>query len=226
MKRLGAVVCALAIFGGSASSASAAPEFFKSNVPHVGNTTFHDASGGISILRGGLEITCSSFTSVGKVTGAKLVTKMSVKYAGCVGIVGGSSVNCHTSAPPNKINTKKIDGELVEASETVGGPLTIALLLKPEVVRPFAKFKCSTLNVEVKGEVLAAIGPVAIPSHTAELRFEEKATEPFSCFKQRLLFVNGTAPCHNLFTASGGSELIAKDTITYSGTATMIEIHP
>jgi hypothetical protein len=250
-------LCLVAAFAMSAiavSSAVAAPEYYTNKntctgkfgtlwaggtCPKTGKVlaatkvAYTNTGAGTSHLEGGLKIECSSDTGKGDLEGPKKTVKLKVTYKGCH--ESGNSTPCENKTTLlEQIITEPIKGELTEASKTEGGGLVVANRLEPEKTL-FAKFVCGTtghtINVEVKGKILAAVSPTFVKSEFTEAELISKLkTEGKSinaqkgviagCGGQDLLYENGVGPCIHLKVVENGTELepswnTAEDTVKY-----------
>jgi hypothetical protein len=240
-------LCLVAVFAMSAMATAVAsagtPEYYTEKivktVKHVVKLTptqkvaYTDVGAGPSHLEGGLKIECASDTAKGDLEGPVKTVKLVVTYKGCHET--GNTTPCENKTTKlETIVTEKIKGTLTEASKTEGGAQVVANELEPEVTL-FAKFVCGTtghtINVEVKGKILAEVSPTYEKSAFTEAELVSKlATEGKSinnqkavkagCGGQDLLYQGGIGPCVHLKVVENGTELepswnTAEDTVKY-----------
>lgn len=235
-------LCLVAAFAMSAiavSSAVAAPEYYTEAAKKVvllkptQKVAYTNTGSGISHLEGGLKIECTADTGKGDLEGPKKTVKLKVTYTGCH--ESGKTTPCENKTTVlEKIITEPIKGELTEASKTEGGALVVANRLEPEKTL-FAKFVCGTtghtLNVEVKGKILAAVTPTFVKSSFTEAELKAKLSTSgksinaqkgviAGCGGQDLLYENGVGPCLHLKVVENGTELepswnTSEDSVSY-----------
>jgi hypothetical protein len=157
---------------------------------------------------------CTSATAKGDIEGSKDTVKVKEEYKGCT-VPNFSNDTCQTYPPKlGIIYGRSLKGELMEASEYVGGPQVVVEKLEPEVAgQPFMKFACGTLTVQVTPmnaifgrQVPTQVTPqLAYLSTVGELYFEEQPTIA-GCGGARWLYENGSSPCEFAqATGSGGA---------------------
>ncbi|MHB8233367.1 MAG: hypothetical protein ACYDHT_01805 [Solirubrobacteraceae bacterium] len=219
-----------AVFAGAAAAAN--PEYFeetkaKTIVKLAPEKKVAFTSKGVaSKLEGGVVIECASDAAKGTIKGPTHTEKVKITYSSC----NAPSITSSCQKAPTKpgvIITESLVADLKEASEKVGGALSVVNEFNPEKAgKPFAKFTCGPkkeLTVIVTGHIFAEQGPVnAAPSTTGFTINREKAKEEgFGCSKQQFLFLNGAGACQHLETGAGVSWNISEDTTT---TKTKLEL--
>jgi hypothetical protein len=172
MKRMRIVwLCLLASFALTAiaaSSASAAkPEFIAKKFP----VTFTSTSGkGTLETLGGTQVTCSSDTDTGELTGAnggKDIANVVVKFNGCKESV--FNAECKTSgAAAGEIKTNVLSGEVGYIKKAA--PIEVGLMLSPTTAALFAEFNC--LGGLVKIQVQNLVEGKALPLNKSETKGE------------------------------------------------------
>jgi hypothetical protein len=221
------LVAAVAVSAVAVASASAAPEYFKAGKVITTVVKYTNLGPGPSKLLGGVVIECQKDKGKGQIEAPDKTAKLKVEYKECVGEVGGKPVVCQkTATKPGVILTNALKGHLVKASEKPAGAEIVANKLEPEVLgKPFAKFKCGTLTVEVNGGIIVRPEPIGGGDSlkgTSTNSLQGTEPEP-GCTTQQLLYVNGAKPCVHLFTAAGNSENVSFDEVTFKAA---VEIHP
>jgi hypothetical protein len=179
IKLLGlALVAVSAISAAAAAAASAAqPSFFQGGVPiaetkKIAFTSVNaKATGEVPTLEtvGGKKVTCTSSTSKGEISGPTHVKTVVVTYKGCK----SSGFACNTEgAAAEEIKTSTVEGvtAYVDAGHTKA-----SIRFKPASGEIFAKFKCSLISVEVRGETFGEARPLnGVQSTSGELLFEQE----------------------------------------------------
>jgi hypothetical protein len=163
-----ALVCAIS--AGAASTASAADPEFGGSVKQ----TFKGTSGTGTIASTVGEITCSSDSSTGEVTGTSQIGKVVVTFSGCVAKEGEKACTAKSAGgATGKIVTKTLMGELglVSKSEAPSGA---GLLVLPETAKVLATIEAACLAPalsSLEGSVVGEASPVGGLSTTATLGF-------------------------------------------------------
>jgi hypothetical protein len=174
--RLVVVICLglLSVSLVTAAAAMAAPEFKPSTAQ-----TFTGTSGSGKLTDSiGEEITCTSDSSSGEITGVDTVAKVLVTFKGCTGKKTSSEKACSVKsvgAAEGEIKTSSLKGELgtvakAEATSEVG------LDLEPEK-QPFVSIEKATctLGGAVEGSIAGEVTPVKKSQTTGELVFIQTA---------------------------------------------------
>jgi len=176
--------------------------------------TFKGTSGE-SKLDGGLVIKCASATTKGTIEGTTKQVKVVSTFKECTTL---GTLKCQTKLEtPGVVKTASIKGRLTEASQTVGGALTVTNLLEPEKAGgEFAKFTCGPegeIKVSVKGAILEQPLPVFTgpPEEKNDSLLSKAIAEAKSTIKgcggQKFLYELGAEPCKHLKTIENGKEL-------------------
>lgn len=137
------------------------PQFFIAGTPLAGSETLSLVQEGAQVLAGnGEELECSTVSaSGGEIKGTEPGTaSFTLVYGGCH-MKGKTPAECEArtkgGSTPEQIKTKALNGELVKASKTPGGP--VDLLVKPASGNfaeiEFKGTNCTQTSVTVSGSV-------------------------------------------------------------------------
>jgi hypothetical protein len=141
----------------AASAAPSQPEFYKGGSPlgEKVKVTFTTTGGAVTLeaVSNGGTVTCTGEVGSGEIEGPLHVKKVKTTYTGC----SEAGAKCKTGTEPEgnvKTSTMEAEDLYLDTGHTKAGQL-----LKP-ITQPFAKFKCGTEEVEVRGEVIGEALPL------------------------------------------------------------------
>jgi hypothetical protein len=228
------LVATMAVGTTITSSASAAPEYFKTGGVITKSYAFTlSSTGPIRIGTSIYSPECSSESGKGYISPPNRTVRLKLSYEGCTVIQKGEPISCQTSATkPGIIKTKTLTGILVLASEVIGGPTTITNHIEPEGggFNTYLKYKCTAKQGRIQdgvlGSLLVYVHPIGVETSTSEWSSELKEFETEEeCTRQRFLYIDATGPCKHWFYNT--KELVANETVTYKLKAGEgIEVHP
>ena len=190
----------LAVGGGTAASASAAPEFLHASSPLTLTSFKGKSSGTVTIADTALSarVLCKKEEVEGEIEPGSTthVEEVVIKFTGCTDIVpiSGHLTKCAVKSPgqpSGTLRTKRLDGDLgevalAEAADEVG------LDLKPEVgttVMVVAPTTCTIPTVSVTGSVIGEVTPRNGTPST-----EEKLVSALTGTAQRIQKLGSAAP--------------------------------
>jgi hypothetical protein len=212
---LTAIFVAVILSTCAVGSALASPEFFSEGEPVPAKTKIvFTWKGTASKIEMGEVMECNNSSAKGDIEGQNIV-KLKITYEKCV--MGEDSCQ-KTASKPGVIESNSLEGELVDASEVVSGPTSVAIELKAEkAAQPYMAYSCGPgESVRWTGSLLTEMGPVNHPeSTTGVIITREKAAEEFGCSKQQLLYIEGAKPCIRLEDGAGAMWLVEDNTLTY-----------
>jgi hypothetical protein len=182
---------------GATVAAAESPMFYENGFPHVGRAKFSGTLGAGGIVQGPQKLECTGGEVKGTVVGATELTAVKLTLSGCQLPV--LHYHCASGSKGNVVRSRALSGSLVLASETIGGTLQPAILFRPKGALDM-RYRCAEIGskMDVLGPILAAVGPVGVPSLSTTLSFATKQQEPEGCTKQQLLYVDGEGPCLHL----------------------------
>lgn len=173
-----AITSVLAI---SASSAQAAPEFFKGGAAlNAGEEIEYTSTNAGTVISnlGAQEVKCTAGTAVGKTNGPTKVKLVTLKFTGCEGTVAFIKVKCTSpTLAAGEILTEALRGKL--GFLKAGGAKPAGISFEPENgTMKFLTYKCTGElggNTEVFGSALGEVPTTAMEQTTWEAIFAPNA---------------------------------------------------
>jgi hypothetical protein len=208
IRMLGACLLAVLTFSAMVgSSALAAPEFYNGTSPNTSTVPFIGKTGAMTLRGGTEEIQCTNVVMKGKVVGASDLLKVKFTYYTCE--TSNSHAICNNAA--GRINTHKLKGELVDASENLGGPPIVGVRFEAEIAsQTIATFQCGPTLMHWTGTMIALYQPISTASQSINLRFDEKP--PLAgCGQQQLLYAGSSTTCEHLAVTPFGETWLVSD---------------
>jgi hypothetical protein len=161
-----AALCGLGAAGGTTPASAALPEF----LPATGTFLSTSGSGALETANG-TQLTCSSATGKGSITGPESAGNALITFHGCQ---SSGSVCTSGTEPSGLITTHELSGLLGyinKSSKSVG------LDLAPTSGTEFAELNCSggMVKVKIRGSLIGEVRPINTKATSGELTFQKSA---------------------------------------------------
>jgi hypothetical protein len=172
------------------ASAILKPEFLQSGSQITPPIKFEGKSNFAALETKVLKIECKAVTTHGEANGAKTVAKVIFKFTSCA----KGAFPCQSGAISGEIVTEPLKGRLGGLKSS---PNEVGLLLEPEGLTPYTKFKCPLAGAEgeIYDQVIARVTPIDKEVTQFLLVYECKSAG----VQELTLFEGETEPHHLVF---------------------------